>query len=340
MLLGCRRVQTCAECEQQSAGEPIVQCDRCDKWYHPQCQDTSTFELWTLWECKACAIPRAAAGPMHVEYAPPIEISQDAPWAADVVAALHKSYQLEQRFWQEKVDNSVIMKSLSCPFSASATEGPIGVLKSLSSPACGRRVECMLRAMLTACRYDVGEDLAENLLPFNETREFARAAAFILLRRDQVSKRKTQRGDANIAALEKDKAEKAEQSAKKQRMADGLSQRADNAEDLSALSQQYVTTRALAHQAQLWHVKPGKSAATTSRILAAMQASQNEASQAERPQGAENNEDEEPNEDNEECAAEVVDGFITLAPYTSTGSELKKYSFSGHPNHLQRPRWW
>ena len=84
-------------------------------------------------------------------------------------------------------------------------------------------------------------------------------------------------------------------------MADGLSQRVDNAEDLSALSQQYGTTRALAHQAQLWHVKPGKSkAATTSRILAAMQANQNEASQAERPQGAENNEDEEPNEDNDD----------------------------------------
>ena len=276
MLLGCRRIQTCAECEQQSGGEPIVQCDRCERWYHPHCQDTVTFELWTLWECKTCSASRASPAPVPSNYAPPIDIGQDAAWSADVVAALHRSYQLEQRFWQEKLDHAVTLKSLSCPFSASATEGPIGILKSLSSAASGRRVECMLRALLTARRYDVGEEVAQNMLPFNEVFEFTRPAARILLQRDAASKRKTQRGDAKLAALEQEQAHKTEQSAKKQRLADGLSQRVDNAEDLSALSQDFGTGRALNHQAQLWRVKPGKTkAATTARILAAMQASQN-----------------------------------------------------------------
>ena len=119
----------------------------------------------------------------------------------------------------------------------------------------------MLRALLTARRYDIGEEFAQNMLPFNEALEFIRPAAQILLHRVAVSKRKTQRGDAKLAALEKEQAHKTEQSAKKQRQADGLSHRVDNAEDLGALSQDFGTGRALNHQAQLWHVKPGKNKA-------------------------------------------------------------------------------
>ena len=138
MFLGYKRVQVCAACGVQSTGEPVVQCDTFELWFHPHCQTVRSYELCSLWECRRCIDVREPIARLAANYICPVT-TVDAPWRAGVIEALQKGMQLEQRFWQEDVDNTVTLKSLACPFSADATEGPIGVVKSLSAANEGRR---------------------------------------------------------------------------------------------------------------------------------------------------------------------------------------------------------
>ena len=283
MLLGCETMQLCAACG-ETAAAPTVQCDRCHEWYHPHCQDIDGFELWRLWYCSACLPMTVPVAPAPEAYVPPIHAQDPVAWVRDVAAALERSYKLEVRFWQDNVDHSVTLRSLACPFSATATEGPIGILKELSSPAGGRRVECMLRALLTARRYDVGAAEAEHILPFEEHLYFTRPVARVLLVRDGLGKRKEQRGEAMLATLDQERDSQAAHTAKKQRVADGMSRRVEDADELLALSQTRGTTRALHHQAGLWDVKAKKTKAqTTAAILKAMEASQRSAGEPPQP---------------------------------------------------------
>ena len=105
----------------------------------------------------------------------------------------------------------------------------------------------MLRALLTARRYDIGEEVAEGIIPFAENLDVIYPTAAILLQRDAVVKRKAQRGQAKLVALEKDKAQKEERSAKRQRLLDGMGERLEDAEEVHALSQSHGSTCALAH---------------------------------------------------------------------------------------------
>ena len=256
MLLGCRHIETCAACMVQSSGEPIVQCDQCERWYHLHCQTVRSFELSALWECRACVDARTAAqvpvAPVPVVYVCPV-ITPDAQWRSDVAAALQKGMTLEQRYWTEAVDNTSTFKSLSCPFSATATEGPIGVLKALHSGNEGRRVECMLRAMLTARRYDIAISEIEDTIPLAEHVQFVGRVARTLLVRDSHAQRSRERGAAVLVVRDAARESEATQAAKRQRVEQASSQeRLDSAADVQALTRIHGTGKVLGHQAHLW----------------------------------------------------------------------------------------
>ena len=85
-----------------------------------------------------------------------------------------------------------------------------------------------------------------------------------------------ERGQAVLQAQDLATAAEAEKAAKKRRLDNGLGdQRVENLEELQALAAVRGSTQALAHQATLWNVPPGKSKATTlARLSQAVRASQ------------------------------------------------------------------
>ena len=134
----------------------------------------------------------------------------------------------------------------------------------------------MLRALLTARRYDIGEGMVEATVQFTEHHSFMRSVARILLERDCVAKRSVERGQAVLETLLQKKQQSVGRGAKRQRLTEALGARLEDPKAVEDLSQEFGTGRALDHQAQLWDVHPGKTkAATSRRILAAMQASRN-----------------------------------------------------------------
>ena len=102
-----------------------------------------------------------------------------------------------------------------------------------------------------------------------------------------------------LAALVHQQEEAAERSAKRQRVADGMGDRLDDPEDIKALSQLYRSGPAMAHQAELWNVSTGKTkAATTQKIIAAIQASQNPG--GEQPEGDDNHDGDDDEDDDDD----------------------------------------
>ena len=299
MMLGCRETQLCAGCQQLSSGEPVVQCDGCQQWYHLQCQRERSFELCRIWHCSMCSAPQPPANPGGDQYVPPIAVGAHE-WRTQIVKALDKSYTLEERFWQEGVDHSVMRQSLACPFSATATEGPIGVLKDLSCPSSGRRVECMLRALLTARRYDAGEQSIERAVPFMDHRHFVSTIGRVLLLRDCQAVRKRERGESVLALLEERREKIADRDSKRARVEEAMSGPVDDPEAVAVLSQIRGSTNALAKQAELRGVTVGKTKGeTTRRIVAAIQASQ-DAEEANVDEDDEGNEDHNADDDETE----------------------------------------
>ena len=140
------------------------------------------------------------------------------------------------------------MKSVSCPFSASATEGSIGILKGLVACDSGRRQECTLGALLTARRYDVGDVIIEDIAPWNEHAEATVAIVRVLMTRDGLKKRARQRGEAVLASQQQERVQKAARVAKRQRLEEGSSQKLDDPADVEALAAIHGSTRALSHQ--------------------------------------------------------------------------------------------
>ena len=84
-------------------------------------------------------------------------------------------------------------------------------------------------------------------------------------------------------------------------VADAMSQRLETAEAVKALSEVHGTGKAVAHQAGLWEVTVGKTkAVTSSRIVNAIEASQEAAREDTQPQDNESTQDSE----------EELDGFV------------------------------
>ena len=112
------------------------------------------YELGTFCRCQPC-LEKVVTKPLPSgQYVPPIVLA-DEPWRKQIAEVLQAQFQLEMRFWQTKPDSATTWLSMSCPFSAAATEGPIGVLKGIQTPHTNRRLECMLR---TSCGQKVRTD--------------------------------------------------------------------------------------------------------------------------------------------------------------------------------------
>ena len=85
MLLGTKKRQQCTACLVVGSGEVMVECDDCNKWYHPHCQDTRMYELGTFWRCRRCLDARPPQPPSPTApYAPPI-VGSNQPWYKELV---------------------------------------------------------------------------------------------------------------------------------------------------------------------------------------------------------------------------------------------------------------
>ena len=152
----------------------------------------------------------------------------------------------------------------------------------------------MLRELLTARPYDAGEAYIADVIPFKQELLFISGLARVLLKRDAISSRKRERGEGVLAELEIQKQEAGRREAKRSCVADAMSQRMETADAVSSLAEMHGTAKALGRQAGLWGVTVGKTKATTSsRIIAAIEASQ------EQEKADEADESEEENEENE-----------------------------------------
>ena len=165
----------------------------------------------------------------------------------------------------------------------------------IQTPHTNCRLECMLRALLVARRYDVGSAVVDQFVPMAEHTAFLEMATTRMLARDALGVRKAQRGEAVLAHAEDAMHADAERAAKRQCLETGLG--ADRVADVGAverLAAVHGSTRALNHQADLWAVRPGKNKAQTSaRIAVAIRASQGAGTEETEVEAAPDDEDEE-----------------------------------------------
>ena len=123
VLLGCRQIQHCISCGENSFNEAIVQCDSCQCWYRPRCDAVETFELWH----HGAVLPVYAAARL-----PPCRMERTCRLykfpkhrGVPTLLLLCRS----GTAWKFVSGREKTTKSLSSspcrPFSATATEGPL-----------------------------------------------------------------------------------------------------------------------------------------------------------------------------------------------------------------------
>ena len=279
LSLGCQTHSKCTICDEGTAGGSMLQCDKCAKWYHTTCCAAMSIDFGgESWYCSSCEstllAPRRSdgypvCGSTDDDVAAPsiglpTQLSPLVPYEK-LLATLVKHVNLEADRWGKPDDNVTAWMSLNCPFTADATEGPIGVLKSVM-PGALQRTECMLRAILLARRYDKADSTLKLDLPLESHLPFLKTMASVVLRNNAQCVRDAER----IALVTEIRDAKCKKAAKRARVADvsSFTEKCTMSSDIRLLSVTHGAKPALLRQADYFGVsRTGSRGDIASRIL-------------------------------------------------------------------------
>ena len=200
------------------------------------------------WLCRDCTSEPTVAAPVPVAVLP-CQRTDGVPYDT-MVEVVQKQFDLEKRLWAKCDDNVTAWLSLSCPFTADATEGPMGLLKS-TRLGCQQRTETMLRGMLMSRKYLTEFAEVDSVVPANTHIPFLRTMVTDIGLRECKKTRHPERVAPVLNAL----AQTAMTDKKRKRITQCTSDRCESTIDVMALVDTMKGTKAaLQHQAQLWGV--------------------------------------------------------------------------------------
>lgn len=174
---------------------------------------------------------------------------------------------LESTYWSAQETHEIRWQSLSCPFSITATEGPIGVLKAIEGVQFTPYTECLLRALLVARKYNVPDQVLEERLPMVQHFIATRAMARQLLMRDAPSVRQAERGAAHLEYLQQAQRASDEQSQKRSRIDEAEHTKLTDPHAIEQLALTRGSGHALNNQAELWNVPKGRNKGETAQRI-------------------------------------------------------------------------
>jgi len=249
LFLGCVSDCSCTICKVGSVNGSMIQCDKCGSWFHLMCYAFSSCEASDgEWLCRTCRGEPRPDTRVPVELLP-CERTDGVPYNK-MVHAVQLQFDLEKRLWATCDDNVSAWLSLSCPFTADSTEGPMGLLKS-NRVGSQQRTETMLRGLLMSRKYNTDWAEVDCVVPAVKHMRTLRSMAASIGARESKKNRQPDRVLPVLNGLEK----QASTDKKRKRISDCSSERCEDVEDIMSLVDSMKGSKAaLQHQAQLWGV--------------------------------------------------------------------------------------